>query len=107
MTPQADKVRDERLQRGWSVRKASGLGGISNTWWQNFENGTQPLTESINAAVAKAFGWPDDWAQVSSPPDRLDDILELLQEVSVQVQELIRRSTAPTSGRSRAAGGSR
>ena len=61
----ADKVRRERLQRGWSVRDAARAGGISNTFWGNFEDYRQALTPLLTAAVSRAFEWSDDWANAA------------------------------------------
>ena len=75
----ADRVRVERLARGWSVRRAATESGIiTNTWWQKFEDGRQPLTDNIVAAVASAFGWGADWA--TQPAD--DPLAELRSQVA-------------------------
>lgn len=62
MNEHADKVRHERLRRDWSVRQAASAGGISNTYWGNFEDYKQPLTPAIAGAVARAFKWSTSWA---------------------------------------------
>lgn len=75
----ADRVRRERLTRGWSVRRAATESGIiTNTWWQRFEDGQQPLTDSINAAVVAAFGWPTDWATQQPDGDQRAALQELV-----------------------------
>lgn len=83
----ANRVRDERLRLRWSVRDAAAAGGISNTWWAKFEDGVQPLTEGIIAAVAKAYGWDDNWA---SQPDELDVLRGQVGELARAVRELLR-----------------
>lgn len=58
----ADRVRRERLRRGWTGRGAvAEAQGISNTHWNNFEDYRMSLTPGITAAVARAYGWSMDW----------------------------------------------
>ena len=92
VNPLGDKVRAERLGRGESVRTSATRGGISNTWWARFEDGSQPLTPSIAKAVAKAFKWPKDWAEAVTPPvgDRDADLAELRSQVAELVEEMTR-----------------
>lgn len=87
----ANRVRLERLRRGWSVRDAARASGISNTYWGAFEDFRQPLTPTIADAVARAFGWDTGWA------DRLVDGLEpvaLAPEPEPDVAEAIAKLSA-------------
>lgn len=108
MNPLAARVREERLRRRWSVRKCATEGGISNTWWQNFENDVQPITDLIAAAVAQAFEWPADWA--TTPLAGEEDTKELLRQVLAHVlelTELVKDRLDPPRGSRRASGGAR
>lgn len=91
MVSLGDRVRAERLRLGLSVRAAAQKGGISNTWWGRFEDGDQPLTPAIAAAVSKAFKWAKDWA-VSLPstgPGQPESQLEALTaRIDGQLAEL-------------------
>lgn len=80
-------VRAERLRRNLSVRAASTLGGISNTWWARFEDGKQPATGALIEAVARAFGWPDTWAAVN-PPDEVAALRKQVAELSDRLEGL-------------------
>ncbi len=80
----ADRVRHERLRRGWSVRDAAAAGSISNTYWGKFEDYRQSLTPMIATAVAKAFDWPADWPDAADgqPVNRqADEMAQLRREV--------------------------
>lgn len=86
----ADRVRNERLSRKWSVRRAAtethkkkGREGVSNSYWANFENGTQPLTPLLSQAIAIAFDWPDTWPETASPSS--DEVAALRREVDALV----------------------
>ncbi len=87
MNPLADKVRLERVRRGWSVRKCASLGEISNTWWAKFEEGKQPLSEAITLAVAKAFDWEMDWATQPGAVD-VDVLAAVAQQVRTSAAEV-------------------
>lgn len=80
----ADKVRRERLNRGWSVRQASSAGRISNTYWGEFEDYKRQLTPTIAAAVAKAYDWPADWpdGEVTQLTRRDDDRFSALERAA-------------------------
>lgn len=93
MNVYADRVRQERLHRGWSVRAAAQRGDISNTYWAEFEDYRQPLTPTIAAAVAMAFGWSEDWPDALRPtPLRMADAgTELLEQHSDQMVEMAER----------------
>lgn len=88
MNPLADHVRAERLRRRWSVRDAAVAGKISNTWWAKFEDGLQPLTDGIVAAVALAFGWSADWATQPVGDDQLTRLVAVVAELSERVDGL-------------------
>jgi hypothetical protein len=98
VNPLADAVRDERLKRGWSIRRAVAESGnlITNTWWGKFEDRQQPLTDSIRLAVAAAYGWTQDWPEetFSRPTDASKDggiqrfRLQAMQEIARQAQLL-------------------
>ena len=83
----ADRVRRERLGRGWSVRQAAAAGGISNTYWGEFEDYKRSLTPLIANAVARAFGWPEDWAdgvtmdELAERTFRVSDVSEISDEL--------------------------
>ena len=83
-------VRAEREARGWSVRHAAQVGGITNTHWAAFEAGTQRMTPRIARAVATAFDWPEDWS--AEPPTEIRTVLrevaELRRELAT-VQQLV------------------
>jgi transcriptional regulator with XRE-family HTH domain len=87
MNPAADRVRLERLRRKWSIRQASSAGGISNTYWANFENGTQPLTEGLVAAIARAFEWGEDWQAANGDYD-LSAVIQSVRDTTSQLVEL-------------------
>jgi len=100
-----DRVRAERLNRNLSVRQAAALGGISNTWWGRFEDGKQPLTPAISAAVSAAFGWDQSWA-VSLPhagvgelraqvADLSDRVVVLEQQLEALTDAVAERASAP------------
>ena len=91
MNPQADRVRAERLSRGWSVRDAARASGISNTWWGRFEDGIQPLTDGIVAGVAQAFGWPAEWPTVNPPADDQPVTRQELEALKESLQSLTDR----------------
>lgn len=87
----ADRVRRERLRREWSVRDAAAAGGISNTYWGQFEDYRQPLTPLIAAAVARAYGWNDDWADEVAAADvsQYDELvvrIRRLEQAMLRVQ---------------------
>ncbi len=88
----ADKVRRERLDRGWSIRRAvTESGGIvSNTWWGRYENGDQPLTDNLRRAVARAFGWPESWPEAETPSDEVTRLRLDVDRLAGAVQELAR-----------------
>lgn len=82
----ANQVRAERLKRGLSVRQAASRGGISNTYWGEFEDYRRPLTPYIADAVAKAFEWPKDWLERYEAAERqLLESLEPVEEALVDV----------------------
>jgi hypothetical protein len=94
MNPAADAVRQERLRRGWSVRTAAAAshGRLSNTWWGNFEDYRQPITQNIIEAVMEAFGWPEDWpeSRVEASPRRVRGLGPLIP-VDVDLVDVERR----------------
>lgn len=99
MNPLADRVRAERLNRGWSIRDAAAAthGQLSNTWWGKFEDGKQPLTDGIRAGVAEAFGWANNWPDESTHVESLDEVLSRLDaleagltKADAQLEELAR-----------------
>lgn len=98
-----DRVRTERLARKWSVRTAATAGGISNTWWGKFEDGVQPLTPEIAAAVARAYEWPAEWATVSQSDEvdllrqRVDELRKDLTDLTRVVAKLVGRASKPAS----------
>ena len=67
-------VRQERLGRRWSQRRAATEGHISNTTWSQFEDGSIALSAKIIAGVAVAFDWSPNWTTV--PPK--DDLMEIV-----------------------------
>lgn len=97
----ADRVRDERLARGWSIRHAVVESGnlITNTWWGKFEDRQQPLTDTIRDAVAAAYKWPKDWPDEVTPPAGMADVgaqrsqFEMAQEVA-RLADLVRELRA-------------
>lgn len=54
----------ERKARRWSVRRAAAEGGIANQTWGNYEKSRTPLTDTIHAAVVRAFNWPENWERM-------------------------------------------
>jgi len=89
MNPLGDRVRAERLRLRMSVRTAATAGGISNTWWGRFEDGLQPLTDSISVAVARALDWPTEWATQPA-----DDPLAALRSLVADLSERFDRLQA-------------
>lgn len=87
----ADRVRHERLRRGWSVRDAAAAGGISNTYWGQFEDYKQPLTPTIAAAVARAFDWEDTWPDENVSQSDEPGVQLLRIEGTRQIQDLTER----------------
>lgn len=107
MNNHADQVRRERLARGWSVRVAAMHGQISNTYWGEFEDYKRALTPMIAEAVAKAYEWPEDWADKASEEDvsRLDAVeaeVAALRKVVEQIANA-RLGDDPAAGTSRGA----
>jgi hypothetical protein len=79
----ADRVRSERLGRGWSIRTAAAASGqLSNTWWGKFEDGKQPLTDGIRLGVAQAFNWNENW------PTELSQLDEMVARMGAQARAL-------------------
>ncbi len=75
-----DVVRDERVRRGWSLRRAADAGGTTHTNWDRIERGEARRAHEWRRIVATAFDWPDDWVENPPPPPevtRRDD--EVLQ----------------------------
>lgn len=108
MNPLAERVRAERLGRGWSVRDAASAAGLSNTWWARFEEGLQPITDGIVAGVALAFEWPADWptqpddgplaalrAQMAELAARVDELQEQVELLGGVVVPAARRAAQP------------
>lgn len=95
MDPRADRVRLERLRRGWSVRTAATRGDISNTWWGKFEDHRQPLTPAIAAAVAKAYEWPNDWANEDTIAIGYEVVADRLTAIEAKVGESAFQSIIP------------
>lgn len=85
-----ERVRAERAVRMLSIRQASNAGGISNTSWSSFENGKTGLTVRMRYAVAKAFGWDDDWPFTQPPTLRLVSSAVTLEEVDAKVDAVLR-----------------
>lgn len=106
MTSHSDHVRQERLQRTWSVRDAARQGGISNTYWGEFEDYKRKLTPMIAEAVAKAFDWPADWADRLSGanPPAAPDLEARVAALELAVRELgrARLGDDPAAGTTRA-----
>jgi transcriptional regulator with XRE-family HTH domain len=80
-------VRQERLGRRWSQRRAATEGHISNTTWSQFEDGSIAMSSKIIAGVAIAFDWPPNWATVP-PRDDLMQIAVLRRRVLELVAEV-------------------
>jgi len=102
-------VRNERLRRGWSMRRAAEAAGVSHTWWDLVERGAQRRHDKAREAVAQAFGWPLDW--VENPPappvisQRDDEVLlaiaslrESVDLLRAEVLQLRREARPAASG---------
>ena len=48
------------------MREAGQAGGCSHTYWDAIERGEARKQVMARTAVARAFGWPDDW--IENPP---------------------------------------
>lgn len=88
-----ERVRAERLSRGWSVRRAAAEGGVSNTTWANYEAGGE-LTNRMREAVQRAFDWPGTWPE--QPVERIrasiaGELRQLLAEQALQIEHLSER----------------
>ena len=64
---------------------------MSNTLWGQYEAGQRPLSNRIQAAVAEAFGWNEDWP--SDPPARITpeqtaDLLTVIERLEQAVDHL-------------------
>lgn len=64
--PLVERVVAERKRHAWSVRRAAAEGGISNQTWGDFEKSGK-LGDAMQLGVARAFGWPTDWADDPPP----------------------------------------
>ena len=57
MTP-GERVRDERLRRGWSVRQAAQKAGIGLSTWRNVELGLVYNPHiATTVRIEEVFGW--------------------------------------------------
>ena len=65
-TTPGEIARAERLRRGWSLREAGDAGGTSHSQWDRIERNEARREHDMRTAVARAFGWPDDW--IENPP---------------------------------------
>jgi hypothetical protein len=92
-----DKVRNERIRRGWSIRHAAershqesedGEAGVSNTTWGRYEE-TGHLTAEMRRAIIAAFGWSAEWAE-GTPMSDGDDLSRLLADLAAEVLRLRR-----------------
>lgn len=50
------RVKEERLARGWGLRRAEAISGVSETTWRHLEAGRQVGDHAL-IGVAEAFGW--------------------------------------------------
>lgn len=99
------------------MRSAASLGGVSNTAWSDWENGTRGLTPGMQHAVSKAFDWPITWPidklrrpvkqvddnRVQQPAAEIDDVADLKERMARlenAVEALAIRATK-TDGRAR------
>lgn len=99
VTEPVEAVKRERRLRGWSVRSAATAGGVSNTTWAAYES-TGVLTDAMQRAIVRAFGWESTWADdvTAEPPAVEHDVLRMLvsevaalREDVAAVAELLRR----------------
>jgi hypothetical protein len=96
-TEQGEIVRNERLRRGWSMRRAGEAGGTSHSQWDRIERGEDRRMSNTREIVAQAFGWPLDW--VENPPappvisQRDDEVLAAIASLRESV-DLLRAEVA-------------
>lgn len=77
-TTPGEIVRAERLRRGWSLREAGDAGGTSHSQWDRIERNEARREYDMRTAVARAFGWADDWVENPPPPPEViqrDDVV--------------------------------
>ncbi|GAA1656816.1 helix-turn-helix domain-containing protein [Catellatospora bangladeshensis] len=69
--PIGERIRLLRQQRGWSIRYAASVAGISHTQWSRIENGLRSADNRfILAEIAAALRVPlSDLTTVAAPPD--------------------------------------
>ena len=84
-TTPGEIARAERLRRGWSLREAGDAGGTSHSQWDRIERNEARREHDMRTAVARAFGWPDDW--IENPPptpevtQRDDEVLGAIEKL--------------------------
>lgn len=67
------------------MREAGQAGGCSHTYWDAIERGEARKQVMARTAVARAFGWPDDW--IENPPptpevtQRDDEVLGAIEKL--------------------------
>ena len=106
-----ERVIDERIRRGWSIREAAAHGGVSNTTWARYEQ-TGNLTGRMRQAVALAYSWTVDWpdtpdtaepatapepddelTEIASKVDRLADSIDAVLATTADRRDVLRRNT--------------
>jgi hypothetical protein len=95
-------VIEERQRRGMSARRASEIGGITNTVWSKFEAGGN-ITPGLRKAVANAFGWPHSWPEqlpdlTPEPEAREDELTQRLERIEGLVVQLLQGQIAGLTG---------
>ena len=97
-TEQGEIVRNERLRRGWSMRRAGETGGTSHSQWDRIERGEDRRTTNTREIVAQAFGWPLDWPEnppappeISQRDDQVMAALASLREIVEQLRTEVRQ----------------
>jgi transcriptional regulator with XRE-family HTH domain len=91
-TEQGEIVRNERLRRGWSMRRAGEAGGTSHSQWDRIERGEDRRAANTREIVAQAFDWPLDWPEnPPAPPvvsQRDDQVMAALTSMMEQIAAL-------------------
>jgi hypothetical protein len=80
-------VRQERLRRGLSATRAGELGGISKDGWRHIELGIAKRADHWRIAVAKAFGWPEDWPDNPPDPPEVVEVKDQLADALASIQQ--------------------
>lgn len=97
MSDAVERVRKARNSRGWSIRTAASEGGTSNQTWGTFEK-TGNLTDTMQQAIMKAFGWPASWRDDDPEPgvSLRDEVARLQAQVAHLAEQMktVRRQLA-------------